>query len=88
MLFLINKLRNITIQRCPDLCTDPDIVGERRNSMKRKHVQTAVVTTLMAAMLTGCGSVDRVSDDAVTIRVWGAEEDQTLLVLGGIAALC
>lgn len=48
--------------------------------MKRKHVHTAVMAALMAAVLTGCGSADgALAEDAVTIRVWGAEEDQTLL---------
>lgn len=48
--------------------------------MKRKHVQAVAAASLMAAALTGCGSADGASaGDAVTIRVWGAEEDQTLL---------
>lgn len=48
--------------------------------MKRKHVQTAMLAALAAAVLTGCGSADSSSSgDTVSIRVWGAEEDQTLL---------
>lgn len=48
--------------------------------MKRKHVRPAVLAFAAAAVLTGCGSADDASAEGrVSIRVWGAEEDQTLL---------
>lgn len=51
--------------------------------MKSKKVLAAALTVVMAAGLTACGSSETASvsgaDEAVSIRVWGAEEDQTLL---------
>lgn len=47
--------------------------------MKRKQVRSAALVLAMAAALTGCGSAEDAPSDVVSIRVWGAEEDQTLL---------
>lgn len=51
--------------------------------MKFKKTMAAVLTVVLAAGLTACGSSEAASsgsaDEVVSIRVWGAEEDQTLL---------
>lgn len=53
-------------------------------NMKFKKVFAAALAVVLAAGLTACGgssetSSSGTSDEPVKIRVWGAEEDQTLL---------
>ena len=47
--------------------------------MRFKKILAAMVTVVLAAGLAACGKGDSASGDAVTLRVWGAEEDQDLL---------
>ena len=47
--------------------------------MKWKKGLAAALAVVMAAAVSACGSVASGEDETVTIRVWGAEEDQTLL---------
>lgn len=47
--------------------------------MKLKQAGATVLAVVLAAGLTGCRESGASAEDAVDIRVWGAEEDQTLL---------
>ncbi len=47
--------------------------------MKFKKIPAAALAVVTAAGLAACGGSSSGADDAVGIRVWGAEDDQTLL---------
>lgn len=47
--------------------------------MRFRKVLAVMLTVVLTAGLTACGRGNSASDDAVTLRVWGAEEDQALL---------